>query len=365
MYGELLLVKNKMRTKKINILVLGVGGNVSQGILRALAISKLKYKLVGACVSDESLGLYLCDIAYISPYASDEHFLDWLVKTCNYEEIDIILTGVEEVILRLATEKERIHNETNAIFISSDLNTLEIGMDKLKTCEWLMQNKCAFPAFASCDNVSDINKLVSTCGYPLISKPRKGKGSNGILIINNEDELELIHKLKHYVVQQYIGNENSEYTVACYCDNKGNLVELIIMKRVLKNGTTVKAEVEQNEIIRKEAVKICQALKPRGPLNIQMRLDKKGAPVCFELNIRFSGTASMRARFGFNDVEALIRENVLYENVISFFNVTDGIAFRYCTEMFVDSEGMSKLYVSKKGVKMNHENNFIDGYRGK
>jgi len=36
---------------KLVVLVLGVGGNVSQGILKALEISRLPCRVVGACMS--------------------------------------------------------------------------------------------------------------------------------------------------------------------------------------------------------------------------------------------------------------------------------------------------------------------------
>ena len=89
---------------KLNILVLGVGGNVSQGILKALAVSNLDYRAVGACICNEAVGLYLCDAAHISPYASDPAFMTWLADVCIKERIDIILTGVEEIIDRLAAD---------------------------------------------------------------------------------------------------------------------------------------------------------------------------------------------------------------------------------------------------------------------
>ena len=40
-------------------------------------------------------------------------------------------------------------------------------------------------------------------------------------------------------------------------------------------------------------VDIGAALRPRGPLNVQLRMTERG-PVPFELNIRCSGTAAMQ-----------------------------------------------------------------------
>ena len=48
---------------------MGVGGNVSQGILKALALSPLPHRVIGVCISATSIGLYRSDSAYISPLA--------------------------------------------------------------------------------------------------------------------------------------------------------------------------------------------------------------------------------------------------------------------------------------------------------
>ena len=85
--------------KQINVLVLGVGGNVSQGILTAIKSSNLNCHIAGACISEESLGLYYCDSAFISPYANDPKFVEWVADVCNNENIDIVFSGVEENVM--------------------------------------------------------------------------------------------------------------------------------------------------------------------------------------------------------------------------------------------------------------------------
>ena len=349
--------------RKLNVLVLGVGGNVSLGILKALAVSSLDYRVVGACISKDSLGLYLCDTAYISPYAEDKTFFEWLINICRQEKIDIVITGVEEIIDRIATDAESFRSKTSSVFVFGGMEQLEIGRDKLKTCEWLKKNGCAFPLFAASEDHYGIDRLVSYCGFPLIAKPRIGKGSQAVRIINGLSELNAIHSADNYVIEQYIGNEDSEYTIACYCDKAGRFVELIIMKRSLYSGMTIKAEVVKNETVRKAAVKICEALHPVGPLNIQMRLNKEGKPICFELNVRFSGTTPMRARFGFNDVEALIREHIFDEDIHSYFDVKDGCAYRYWNEFYIDGEDYKTLHKYKKIDNVSRIGNYVDGYR--
>lgn len=348
--------------KKINILTLGVGGNVGQGILKALRLSDLSFNLINACVSAESLGLYAGDKAYISPYADDEAFLPWLINVCNDEAIDIILTGVEEIIDVLCCNYNVITAKTNAISIFSDYEQLKIGNDKYLTCEWLKKNQCNYPLYAIAEDLPQVDALIESAGFPLIAKPRKGKGSQGIQIIYNKDTLQSFLNKKGYVIQEYIGDGQSEYTVGCYCDKKSNLVDCIIFHRELKYGTTFRATVTENSAILNEVKKICSKFRPKGPLNLQFRMTKDERPVCFEMNVRFSGTTPIRARFGFNDVEALIREYVLDENIQNFFHITNGTAYRYWDEFYVSEEMQDKLH--KKGVIDNVHGftNFSEGF---
>ena len=283
---------------QINVLVLGVGGNVSQGILKAIASSNLNCTVIGACISHESIGLYLCDTAYIAPLADSEQFIPWLTDICNKECVNIVFSGVEENILAIAAQLEEFKKKTRAVFVCSSYECLKIGQDKLETCSWLQANECNYAKYCKSEDANAAFELIKAVGYPLIAKPRNGKGSQGIYKVNNENDLKEVLKFENYIIQEYIGNDQDEYTVGCYCDKSGNLVDMIIMRRELRYGTTFKAIIVDNDEIKAEVIKICERFKPIGPLNIQLRLDKNKRPVCFELNVRFSGTTPIRAHFG-------------------------------------------------------------------
>lgn len=336
---------------EIKILVLGVGGNVSQGIIKALKNSDFgekKLNITGACISPESLGLFMCDKAAVSPYANEECFIPWLIEICNRESIQIVLTGVEENIMAISSAQERFDKETNAIFIATDLDKLKIGQDKYLTCEWLSDNGLHFPKYCLLEDKAAVEQLVNQCGFPLIVKPRVGKGSNGVQKICDRAELEKVIGLKDYVLQECIGDETKEYTVGCYVDKTGILKETIVMHRKLEHGSTAMAEVVQDEAVRREAERICEKFKPRGPLNIQMRKNNADEAVCFELNVRFSGTTPMRTHFGFKDVEAMIKEYLLDQPIDDCFQVKEGIACRYTNEFYVTGNPMNIL--AKEGV---------------
>lgn len=351
--------------EKKNILILGVGGNVSQGILKAIKQSNIQCNLIGACINEESLGLYLCDKSYISPLASSEKFISWLIDICNKENIDMIMTGVEENILEIAKNYETVKNNTKAIFKFTDYSKLLIGQNKIKTCEWLKENGFNYPKYCKSNDENALEKLIDSVGYPLIAKPIYGKGSNGIIKINNSDDIEKIRTIKDYVIQEYIGSEDTEYTVGCYCDKNGKFVDAIIMKRELKLGTTFKAEVVENDKIYNEVSKICNKFIPVGPLNIQLRLNSNGEPVCFETNVRFSGTTPIRANFGYNDVAAMLKEYLFDMDINDEFNIKKGIAYRYLNELYIDNETQLKLETEGFIDNTKGCNSFTDNFGSK
>jgi carbamoyl-phosphate synthase large subunit len=125
-----------------------------------------------------------------------------------------------------------------------------------------------------------------------------------------------------------------EYTAGCFSSSAGEVQGSIVMRRSLAAGTTVEAELGDFPEPRAEAVRIAEQLRPLGPCNVQLR-EHQGRPVCFEINVRFSGTTPIRAHYGFNEVEAALRQFVLGETA-ALPAITSGRAVRYWNEVYID-----------------------------
>lgn len=327
----------------LTVLVLAVGGNVSQGILKALALSDLPCRVIGADIAPLKLGLYTVDRACISPWANEDGFLDWLIETCRREGVRAILSGAEAVLPVLAERAVEIQAETGAIPIVSEPATLLVGDDKFITGQWLEEHGFNYPAYAISEDKEALNALAAEYGFPLIAKPRKGGGCRGHIEVNDAADLDHVSTKKDYVVQEHVGDADSEYTAGCFCDHDGQVRGAIVMRRELHEGTTVQAEVGEFPEMREEAVRITEALRPMGPCNIQMRAGADGRPVCFEINVRFSGTTPVRARLGFNEVEEALRHYVLGEPARDLPVITRGVMLRYWNEMYVDPDAVDAL----------------------
>ena len=245
---------------RLTVLVLGVGGNVSQGILKSLQMSSLTCKVIGACVSSRAAGLFTVDRAYVSPYANDPGFVDWLISICRHDGIQAVLCGSEPVLAVLSIHAQRIRLETGAICIVSPPQCLSIGADKLATCQWLEKNGFNFPRYAASENQADVEALVRDCGYPLIAKPRAGKSAQGLIYIRSPADLAHATSLADYVVQELLGDDDSEYTVGCFSDRDGRVRGTIAMRRELLQGTTFRAEIGDFPSVRNEAIRIAAHL---------------------------------------------------------------------------------------------------------
>ncbi len=315
------------------MLVIAVGGNVGQGILKALALSSIPCRVIGADIHPLKLGLYTADHALLAPWANQPDFLPWLIDACRRFRVDAVLSGAEPVIEVLAAHADQIRAETGAVCVASPPAIFALGNDKLQTGRWLESLGGDFPRYAAAEDREAVRRLVRDHGFPLVAKPRTGGGSRGLLMVENERDLEYACHKANYLIQEYLPGD--EYTCGCFCDAEGVVRGTIVMQREIQEGTTVRAVAGPFPRVRAEAERIAAALRPLGPLNIQMRDTPRG-PVCFELNIRFSGTTPFRARLGFNEVDAALRHFVLREPLDDFPVIERGVVLRYWNEMYVD-----------------------------
>ena len=337
-------------TGTLNTLVLGVGGNVSQSIQKALALATVPTRVVAACITADAPGLYVADRAYVSPLAQDPAFDPWLLDVCEREEIDVVLSGSERVLEALACAATSLRQETGAVSVVSPPAILQIGRDKLLTCRWLERNQLPVPAYADLSDSTAVTGLVQRCGFPLVAKPRFGKGSDAVLTIRDERQLAgvaaatdiVLGQATAILLQEHVGNDADEFTAGCFCDRGGIVRGTVVMRRRLQDGTTVAAELGEFPEVSEAAAAIVAALRPVGPCNVQLRMHR-GRAVAFEINPRFSGTTALRARLGFNEVDAALRHFVLGQPAPELSALPRGVALRYWNELYVPTEAVTVL----------------------
>ena len=134
------------------------------------------------------------------------------------------------------------------------------------------------------------------------------------------------------IIQEYLGDLNQEYTCGATCIDH-EIITIISLRRTLKNGNTQQAFCEKTDEIDAYIRKLTLSLKPYGPVNFQLRLTERG-PVVFEINPRFSGTTPIRALFGVNEVEAVIK-NLSAAEPKGQYKEKEGVVIRYFDNQYI------------------------------
>ncbi len=323
---------------KSNILITGTGSLIGQAIIKSINFSEIRDKitLVGCDYFPNTVGSFWCDKNYVLPDLLNpleiENWKNAIINIVMKSEVRIIFVGVDFELAFFADLKAELKEKYECTVIVSNKKVIEIGNDKYKTYEFLLEHGIRAPRTYLLEEMED-----SKLDYPFILKPRNGARSRGVEIVKGvESYLNLYEKYKdkNYIAQELIGTCDTEYTCGILCWD-GVCIDNIILKRVLKEGNTIYAEYSGNSETKiKEYIKcIGDALKPYGSCNLQLRTDKDGIPYLFEINPRFSGTTYMRALFGYNEVEFIICKIMGWKDTI--LNPKQGKVYRFFEERLV------------------------------
>ena len=324
----------------IKVLVSGAGGDVGQGVLKALQSSSLALELHATCINAHSSWLHAAGVkGFIAPPSAEAGYVDYLIRLIQRLGIHAYFPTVDSEIVKIATEKSRIESETGAVVFVDSLEKVSVCDDKFRTAEFLRCNDFAFPVSMLADDPK-LGQFIDRLGYPLIVKMRSGKGSQHVHRLN--DAAQLSHYLGNsdFVVQEWLNPDLGEYTSGIYLGDDGEVKGACTFRRQLKHGSTFIAERIVEPLLEKPLEEMARALGMKY-LNIQsMRRGDKLVP--FEFNGRLSGSTAMVARV-FNAPELFLRERILGQHLDRVENKDLFVAMRYYEEVYARVEDIADL----------------------
>jgi len=350
------------KNKKISVLLTGVGGGgVGEQILKALRMAKTPYRIIAVDALPVSLGFYNADSHYLVPLASNNNYIEELLKTCRREHVQVLIPGSEPELKKISQNRE-LFKKNNILLLINDKNVIDLCMDKWETYKFLKKNNLNYPPSYLIEKDIQISQIKK---FPVVIKPvREGGGSVNTFVAQDREELRFFVKyiLKQKslpLIQEYIGSPDEEYTVGVLTTFGGKLIGSIALKRQILSGLSNKIKIKnrcrdriKGDIlalssgvsqgfiddyleVRRYAEKIALKLGSKGPLNIQCRKTKKGI-FTFEINPRFSGTTSIRALVNYNEPDILIRHELLRKNIKLPVNFKKGIVMRGLVEKYIN-----------------------------
>lgn len=349
-----------MKSPQKTVLVTGAGGrSVGSGILHSLLRAsdevRARWRVIAADADPFAWGLYKADDAVLLPFANAPNYVAAVQRVVKERGVDAIVPGTEAEIRPLVENAARL---APAIVIANRLDLLPLMLDKFAAAAKLAELGCRVIPTLPLDRYGEV---VAEFGFPLIVKPtRETGGSRGLRLVRDQEEfdqiLPLVDRRTNPCVQPYVGDAELEYTVGVLCDLHGKLIDSVVMHRKLI-GLSLFTAVEagnrryalstgysQGFIVREPKIQsFCEqlavAIGSRGPLNIQLRLDRHGGePYVFEIHPRFSGTTPIRADVGFNEVDLLLRSALLGESFSRLGYRTEVAAIRAFEHVIVPVE---------------------------
>lgn len=297
--------------KSHRVAITGVSGDVGYGALKGLREGYPIAEILGLDSSSDCAAYHLCDKFQIMPRVDSGSYISSLKSALSNHKIELLIPGIDSELEVLSKYRDEIEQDTPTSILLCDDSSLRKCVDKLETASWL--SELGLPALhtipASVIPECEPDKFVLSEfseKFPIVLKPRKGHGSQGIRYVNNRDELKnhLSTLTVDDCLQEYAAGD--EITCGLLFDKQGNLADSLAMKRTLKDGRTVSASVYEDSQLDDFIKLFSDKTKLIGPINLQLRIDKNGAPFVFEINPRLSGSTLMRIAIGFNDPARIV-----------------------------------------------------------
>jgi carbamoyl-phosphate synthase large subunit len=305
---------------KITIIRTAVGCPAAIGLIKELR--KRKIKVIGTDCNPLSAGFYFCDKSYVVPKGNEPRFLKEILKICDIEKPKAIISGPEEEVLTLSRNK-KIFEKRGVVVLVPDYKSAKICTDKIATYKFFKKENIPTPKIFNKDNVK----------FPIIIKPRFGRGSSQVFKIKNRNELEFyLKRIKNPILQEFING--IECTVDIFSDLEGKPLSIIPRVRIqVESGISMKSRTIYDEEIINWCKKIAKKLKLIGPSCIQCIKSKEGLKFT-EINLRFGGGSILAIKADPTIILNLIRM-IKGEKPIESKKLKEGLTMlRYYSEVY-------------------------------
>lgn len=272
------------------ILVPSASAPAGINTIKSLKMVNYPVRIVASDSNPFSAGFFMSDAYEVLPEIDSKLYITRLLEIVTKHKINVLMPSSGYDIYQYSANKEKLL-KLGALPVVSDIKTMKICRDKIQTFNYLSK-KFELP-FTTLDY-----KKVK--GFPLIAKPRYGKGSKGIVKINNENELKYVSfNSENLIFQEYL--PGTEYTIDVLSDMECEPILAVPRVRVeTRAGISTVGTIVKDENISETCKSIAKFLKIRGPCCIQMKESNDGILKIVEVNPRMGGGTIFAALAGAN-----------------------------------------------------------------
>lgn len=326
-------------SEPIRVIVMAVGSPLGQSIMKALLASGLPVSLFLTDIGSLAAGFYLEKkaVSLILPPVKSPEYASALKEQLEAHAIQVVFPVIAQEHAFFGQHPE-LSASLSLHVVSSPPETFELCSDKYRSMLHLRSRGLAVPDTSLAEEDGMVNDFLSKNPFPVLVKPRFGASSMDVFLVRDARQLGALRQAfarDYLILQEYLpGTE--EYTVGVYISRDRAVKRTFTIRRELKFGLSYKGEIIDDPLIGGYALRVCSALGTTYSANVQVRL-KDGRPFVFEINPRLSSTTSVRAHFGFNEPEMILRE--LYPHLGAYSRESrKGKFMRYWEEIYLEGE---------------------------
>ena len=306
-------------TPIFTLLLTGAGGIATPTVVAHL--QEKGVRVLAVDMNPMAPGLVIADRGYCVPAATSPNFVEKMRGICDEEDVDIVVPLVDEELMpvqELASEKLHI--------LTPRPDFIATCLDKFRLCRELENVGVPHPQTYLAG--VEIERLP----YPVILKPRTGRGSRGVFKIDSEDDMRraianLDRPIEELMVQEYI--DGPEYTVSVVAGPDGEVQAVVPKEIIVKKGVTQMAVTRRQPAIEKLCKRLQETFRADGPFNVQLRLHPdSGEPLLFEINPRFSTTVTHTMAAGIDELFGLAVQAVVGRHAHQFGTWKEDLVLR-------------------------------------
>ena len=254
-------------TEKTRVLVTACGASGGMGVLKSLK-------------EKPDLDLYLADSGplnsgfayapacphFVVPNGDHPDYAEAVLQISRDQNIEIVFPMADEEVFALAQKKKQFE-ETGIEVIVSELETVHAGADKARLMKLASELDIPHPETYEASEVSQGMKVE----FPLVLKPRLGRGGHGVHFVRDWEELErgLANLRTAFqdtapVIQEMIpGGTGSIHMVGVLCDRQSEIKATFACRslrtRFSFGGPAVAGEPVSEQGLIESAVRILRA----------------------------------------------------------------------------------------------------------
>ena len=280
----------------VKILVMSAGSMPGVAVINALLEqTEVPVHIVAADMGTLSPGFVLAHSSRVVPSAADPTFIPKIRAICREEGIQIVFPIIDEE-LQIFAENIETFAADGVRVISNSAETVRYAKDKGLTAQRCAELGVLAPQSLLREEIGQ--KPLPP--FPLIIKPRDGRGSVGVYTARNQREFDFyIDLVPNAIIQQKIAGP--EFTLDVLSDFEGRILSIVPKERLqVKGGMQVKGRTLNDPQLIQYGLDLAARFKvfPRG--NIQCMRDADNRLYLIEINPKFAASLPFTVAAGVN-----------------------------------------------------------------